>query len=201
MADPHRHLGAVESGDLLGQDAIKASVRAAYREIIGQETGAAAALYDPEQLAALPAGAVAQALGVGNPIRHADLRPGEVVVDLGCGGGIDTILAARAVGPQGRAIGLDILPEMLEAAARHAQAAGATNVEWVQGELEAIPLPDGVADVAIANGTVNLSPRKSRVFAEVFRILRPGGRFVAADIVVDEDLPPEIRTHPAAWAG
>jgi len=201
MADAHRHVGAVESDDLLAQDAIKASVRAAYREIIGQRTDAAAALYAPEQLAGLPAGAVAQALGVGNPIRHADLRPGEVVLDLGCGGGIDTILAARAVGPQGRAIGLDILPEMLEAAARHARAAGTANVEWVQGEIEAIPLPDGAVDVAIANGTVNLSPRKSRVFAEVFRVLRPGGRLVAADIVVDEDLPPEVRTHPAAWAG
>ncbi len=189
------------SDDLLGQEAIKESVRQAYRKIIGKATPVAERLYDPEQLALLPPDAIAQALGVGNPIRAAGLRPGEVVIDLGSGGGIDTILAARAVGPSGRVIGLDMLPEMLEVASRNAAESGVTNVEWLLGHLEEIPLPDESIDVAVSNGVVNLSPRKSRVFAEIYRILRRGGRFVAADIVVDEDLPPEILTNPAAWAG
>ncbi len=192
---------APTSDDLLGQQAITEAVRNAYREVVGKGSTAAARLYDPEQLTLLPRGAIAQALGVGNPIRAAGLTPGEVVIDLGCGGGIDTILAAHAVGPGGKAIGLDMLPEMLEVASRHAAEAGVTNVEWLLGRLEEIPLPDDSVDVVISNGVVNLSPRKSRVFAEIHRILREGGRFVAADIVVDEDLPPEILTNPAAWAG
>lgn len=187
--------------DLMGQAAIKETVRRAYREVVGRASSAAASLYDPEQLALLPPGVIAQALGVGNPVRAAKLRPGEAVLDLGCGGGIDTLLAAHAVGPSGRAIGLDMLPEMLEVAARNGAEAGIANVEWERGELEAIPLPDGSVDVVISNGVVNLSPRKSRVFAEVYRVLRAGGRFVAADIVVDDDLPPEVFTNPAAWAG
>jgi SAM-dependent methyltransferase len=195
------HPAAPVSEDLLGQDAIKDIVRQAYRDVIGARSAVAERLYDPDQLAALPRGAIDQALGVGNPVRAAGLRPGEVVIDLGCGGGIDTILAARAVAPSGRAIGLDMLPEMLEVAARHAEEAGVQNVEWVRGEIEAIPLPGGSVDVAISNGVVNLSPRKSRAFAEIFRILRPGGRMVIADIVVDDDLPPEILTNAAAWAG
>lgn len=195
------HPVAPTTDDLLGQEAIKESVRQAYREVIGKKTTVAERLYDPAQLAILSQGAIDQALGVGNPVRAAALQPGEVVIDLGCGGGIDTILAAHAVGPTGKAIGLDLLPEMLEVAARNAADAGVTNVEWLQGDLEAISLPNGSVDVAVSNGVVNLSPRKSRVFAEVYRILRPGGRFVAADIVVDDDLPPEIFTDPAAWAG
>ncbi len=192
---------APASDDLLAQEAIKELVRQAYREVIGETSTAAQRLYDSAQLALLPPGAIAQALGVGNPIRAAGLGPGEVVVDLGCGGGIDTILAARAVAPDGKAIGLDFLPEMLEAASRHAAGAGVTNVEWLRGELEDIPLPDESVDVAVSNGVVNLSPRKSRVFAEVYRILRRGGRFVTADNFVSDDLPPEILTNPAAWAG
>ncbi len=197
------HRTAEISGDLLGQEAIKDLVRQAYRDIIGKPTAVDAVhrLYDPGQLALLPPGAVAQALGVGNPIRAAGLRPGEVVLDLGCGGGIDTILAACAVGPHGKAWGLDMLPEMLEVASKNAAERGVTNIGWLEGELEAIPLPDESVDVAVSNGAVNLSPRKSRVFAETHRILRPGGRFVTADNFVDEDLPPEILTNPAAWAG
>ena len=197
------HPTAPASTDLIGQEAIRDLVRQAYRQIIGKPTAVEAVrrLYSAEQLAVLPSGAIAQALGVGNPIRAAALRPGEVVIDLGCGGGIDTILAARAVGPDGKALGLDMLPEMLDAASGHAAAHGVPNVEWLRGELEAIPLPDESVDVAVSNGVVNLSPRKSRVFAETFRILRPGGRFVTADNFVDEDLPPEILTNPAAWAG
>lgn len=187
--------------DLLGQHAIKESVRHAYRAVIGTKSTVADRLYDPDQLALLPRGAIEQALGVGNPVRAAGLRPGEVVIDLGCGGGIDTILAAHAVAPAGKAIGLDMLPEMLEVAGRNAAEAGVRNVEWMQGELEAIPLPDRSVDVVISNGVVNLSPRKSRAFAEIFRILRAGGRMVVADIVVDEDLPPQILTSAEAWAG
>lgn len=201
MSHASGHPAAPVNEDLLGQDAIKEIVRHAYREVIGARTAVAERLYDPEQLAVLPRGAVEQALGVGNPVRTAGLRPGEIVIDLGCGGGIDTILAARAVAPTGRAIGLDMLPEMLDVAARNAADAGVRNVQWLRGELEAIPLPEGSVHVAISNGVVNLSPRKSRALAEIFRILKPGGRMVIADIVVDDDLPPEILTNAAAWAG
>lgn len=197
---PHSPM-APASDDLLAQEAIKETVRRAYRDVVGQASRAAERLYDPDQLSLLPPGAVEQALGVGNPIRAATLKLGETVIDLGLGGGIDTILAARAVGATGKAIGLDMLPEMLAVASRHAAEAGVANVEWVHGYLEEIPLPDASVDVVISNGVVNLSPRKSRVFAEIHRILRPGGRFALADIVVDEDLPPEILTNPAAWAG
>lgn len=197
----HIHPGAPAPQDLLSQEAIKDTVRQAYRAVIGTASRAAERLYDPEQLARLPRGAIEQALGVGNPVRAARLRPGEVVIDLGCGGGIDTILAAQAVAPGGRAIGLDMLPEMLAVAARHAAEAGVTNVEWVPGEIEAIPLPDASVDVVLSNGVINLSPRKSRAFAEIHRILRPGGRMVVADIIVDDDLPPEVVTSAAAWAG
>lgn len=197
----HAHGGAQPPEDLLGQETIKELVREAYRAVVGTTTGVAERLYDPEQLARLPRGAVEQALGVGNPVRAAGLQPGEVVLDLGCGGGIDTILAAHAVAPGGRSIGLDMLPEMLEVAARHAAEAGVANVEWMLGEMEAIPLPEASVDVVFSNGVINLSPRKSRAFAEIYRVLRPGGRMVVADIVVDEDLPPEILTSAAAWAG
>ncbi len=196
-AHPHTPRG----GDLIGQAAIKKLVREAYRRAVGKTSTVAERLYDQDQLAVLPAGAIAQALGVGNPVRVARLEPGDVVLDLGCGGGIDTLLAARAVGPTGRAVGLDALPEMLAAAARHATEIGLRNIEWLRGDLEDIPLPDASVDVALSNGAVNLSPRKSRVFAEVHRVLHPGGRLVAADIVMDDDLPPEVFTNPAAWAG
>jgi len=194
---PHAPLG----DDLIGQGAIKDLVREAYRRVVGKTSTIAERLYEPYQLVGLPAGAIAQALGVGNPVLAARLKPGDVVLDMGCGGGIDTLLAAREVGPTGRAIGLDTLPEMLAAAARHAAEIGLGDIEWMLGDLEDIPLPDASVDVALSNGVVNLSPRKSRVFAEVHRVLRPGGRLVAADIIVDEDLPPEIFTNPAAWAG
>jgi len=199
LAPAQRH--TPRGDDLMGQGAIKELVREAYRQVVGKTSTVAERLYDPEQVAFLPPGAIAQALGVGNPVRAARLAPGEVVLDLGCGGGIDTILAARGVRPGGRAIGLDMLPEMLEAAAGHALDARVANVEWLLGDLEAVPLPDDSLDVVISNGVVNLSPRKSRVFAEVCRVLRPAGRMVVADIVMDEDLPPEVMTNPAAWAG
>jgi SAM-dependent methyltransferase len=201
MSDRATHPVAPISDDLLGQEAIKASVSEAYRAVIGTRTTVAERLYDARELAMLPRGAIEQALGVGNPVRAAALRPGEIVIDLGCGGGIDTILAAHAVAPAGKTIGLDMLPEMLDIASRNAAEAGVRNVEWLRGEIEAIPLPDASVDAVISNGVVNLSPRKSRAFAEIFRVLRSGGRMVIADIVVDEDLPPEILTNAAAWAG
>ncbi|HUQ16923.1 MAG TPA: methyltransferase domain-containing protein [Candidatus Saccharimonadales bacterium] len=197
----HPHDLEPRSEDLLGQEALKASVRERYRGIIGDATSIASVLYSPEELQRLPAAAVEAALGVGHPTRWATLRPGEVVVDLGSGGGIDTILAAQHVGPEGRAIGVDTLPEMLERAAANAAVVGVTNIEWRRGELEKIPLSDASVDVVISNGVLNLSPRKGRAIAEMYRVLRPGGRISIADIVLDEDLPPEIMIDPDAWAG
>lgn len=195
------HPVAPTSEDLLNQDAIRAQVRERYREVVGRLTAVANSIYAPAELAGLPRGAVEGALGVNHPVRYAQLALGEVVLDLGCGAGIDTLLAARAVGPSGRAIGLDTLPEMLARAADHAREAALANVQWLRGELEAIQLPDASVDVAISNGVMNLVPRKARAFAEVFRVLRPGGRVALADIVLDEELPPEVMTDPDAWAG
>ena len=196
-----RHPVAPTTPDLLNQNAVHELVADRYRGIVGRATSVAPTLYTPEELAGLPESAIAGALGVGNPVRFANLRAGEVVLDLGSGGGLDTLLAARAVAPGGRAIGLDILPEMLERAARHASDAGVTNVEWRRGEIEDIPLTDGSVDVVISNGVVNLSPRKNRVLLEAFRVLRPGGRVSMSDIIVENDLPPEVIVDPQAWAG
>ena len=198
-AQPHPLAPAGE--DLIGGESLKASVRDRYRDVIGRQSSVADELYAPEELALVPREAVEAALGVGHPIRWAGLRPGETVIDLGCGGGIDTLLAARAVAPGGRAVGLDTLPEMLERAAANAAAAGIPNVEWRRGELEKIPLPDASVDVAISNGVVNLVPRKGRALAEIHRVVRPGGRISLADVVLDEELPPEIMVDPDAWAG
>ena len=196
-----RHPNAPTSDDLLGQDAVRESVRGRYREVIGRQTEVAAQLYSAEELALIPPGAIEAALGVGNPIARAALARGEQVVDLGCGSGIDTLLAARLVGPSGMGIGVDTLPEMLERASANAAAGHITNVSWVRGELEAIPLADARVDVVISNGVLNLSPRKGRAISEMFRVLRPSGRLSLADIVLDEDLPPEVMTDPDAWAG
>lgn len=195
------HPVAPTTPDLLNQDAVHELVAERYRGIVGRPTSVAPTLYSPDELAGLPEGAIAGALGVGNPVRFAALRAGEVVLDLGSGGGLDTLLAARSVAPGGRAIGLDILPEMLERGARHAREAGISNVEWRRGEIENIPLPDGSVDVVVSNGVVNLSPRKSRVLFEAYRLLRPGGRISIADIIVEDDLPPEVIVDPQAWAG
>jgi arsenite methyltransferase len=189
--------------DLLFQSEIKEVVRRAYADIdAGAGRAAAQRLYSEDELEAVPSGAIGWALGVGNPVRHAALQPGEVVLDVGCGGGIDTILAARAVGPSGRAIGLDLLEEMLERARAHAEDAGVAQwTEFVRGEMEDIPLPDSSVDVVISNGVINLSPRKSRVLAEIRRVLRPGGRISVADLTVNDELPTELQTNDAAWAG
>jgi arsenite methyltransferase len=140
-------------------------------------------------------------LGCGNPTALADLRPGEVVLDLGSGGGIDVLLSAGRVGPRGFAYGLDMTNEMLELARRNAAERGVTNVAFLEGEIEHIPLPDASVDVVISNCVINLSADKPRVLREAFRVLKPGGRFAVSDIVVQGTLPATLRANMAAWAG
>lgn len=195
------HAGHIAGSDYLQQDAIRAAVRGTYAEVRPTDRAVAERFYSAAELDGLPDETVRIALGVGNPVRHAALAAGETVVDLGSGGGIDCLLAARAVGPGGRVIGIDFLPEMVERATRAAVETGHPNVRFVPAEIEALPLPDASADVVISNGVINLSPRKVRVLAEAFRVLRPGGRLAVVDLVLEHDLPPEITTHPAAWAG
>ena len=195
------HAGHIAGTDLLQQDAIRDAVRSTYAGIRPTDRRVAERFYDSEELAGLPDETVRLALGVGNPVRNAGLAAGEAVVDLGSGGGIDCLLAARAVGPAGTVIGVDILSEMIERSSRAAAEAGLANARFVQGQIEALPLPDASTDVVISNGVINLSPRKVRVLSEAFRILRPGGRVAIVDLVLEHDLPPEIATHPAAWAG
>ncbi len=156
-------------------------------------------LYDAAQVAGLPSRAVQASMGCGNPTALAQLNPGDVVLDLGSGGGIDVLLSARRVGPTGKAYGLDMTDEMLELAREHQRAAGLENVEFVKGEIEHIPLPDGSVDVIISNCVINLSADKDRVFAEAFRVLRPGGRFAVSDVVVRGAVPPGIRRNIALW--
>jgi ubiquinone/menaquinone biosynthesis C-methylase UbiE len=188
--------------DLLHSTELKDMVRAAYAGIESDTREVAETLYSAEELACVPKSATTRALGVGNHLRHADIAPGEVILDIGCGAGIDCVLAAQRVGPSGRVIGLDFLPEMLERTARVAREAGLSNVETLLGEMESIPLPDNSVDHIVSNGVINLSPRKMRVLAECARVLRPGGKFCVSDLTLDEtELPTEIVTHPSAWAG
>jgi ubiquinone/menaquinone biosynthesis C-methylase UbiE len=190
------------SRDLLHQDEVRTLVRDAYAALDEPSRGVAEKLYSPEELDGVPALAVDHALGVANHLRHARIEPGDTILDLGCGSGIDSILTARRTGPSGEVFALDFLPEMLERTARSALEAGLDNVEPIEGAMEAIPLADASVDVVISNGVVNLSPRKARVLAECARVLRPGGELCIADLTVEEEeLPPEVLTHPAAWAG
>jgi len=183
------------------QDEIHELVADAYRALDTADA-AGTAFYTEEQLASLPAGARQWALGVGNPVAWADLEEGESVVDVGCGAGVDALLAAGAVGPTGQVTGVDVLTEMVERAETFAAEATVGNVAWCRAEMEALPLADASVDVIVSNGAVNLSPRKSRVLAEAHRVLRPGGRLCVADLTIrEEDLPTEILTHPSAWAG
>jgi arsenite methyltransferase len=187
--------------DLMFKDELQLLVGDAYRALEAPG-GPGCRFYTAEQLASLPAGARDWALGVGNPLAWAGLRAGEIVVDLGCGSGIDTLLAAEQVGPTGRAVGVDFLDEMIDRARAFATEAGVTNAAFHHAEMEALPLADGSADVVISNGSINLSARKSRVLAEAHRVLRPGGRLCVADLTIrEEQLPTEILTHPSAWAG
>jgi ubiquinone/menaquinone biosynthesis C-methylase UbiE len=181
---------------------IKDLVREAYRHVPASTAAVAHKLYTSQELAQVPEDAINRALGVANHLRFANIQAGDTILDIGCGGGIDTILAARRTGPAGKVVGLDFLPEMLQRTASAAQQAGLDNVQTLYGEMEAIPLPDASMDLIISNGVINLSPRKARVMAECARVLRPGGGLCVSDFTVDQDqLPPEILTQPAAWAG
>ncbi len=158
-------------------------------------------LYASGETAALPAEAVAASLGCGNPTALAELEPGETVLDLGSGGGIDVLLSARRVGPTGKAYGLDMTDEMLALARENQRKAGVDNAEFLKGEIEAIPLPDDSVDVIISNCVINLSADKDRVFAEALRVLRPGGRLAVSDVVVRGEVPSQIRRSIELWIG
>jgi len=166
-----------------------------------ESTGSAARLYSDQELGDLPNSVTGASLGCGNPTAIAELEPGEVVLDLGSGGGIDCFLAAQKVGAEGQVIGLDMTTDMIKLARRNAKKVGATNVEFRYGEMEEIPLPDESVDVIISNCVINLSPDKDAVFGEAFRVLRPGGRMMVSDMVVNGELSPAIRSQLDAWAG
>ena len=158
-------------------------------------------LYDVSQAGQIPEEAMLASLGCGNPTALAKLNAGETVLDLGSGGGIDVLLSARRVGPAGKAYGLDMTDEMLVLANENKRKSGLTNVEFLKGEIEHIPLPDNSVDVIISNCVINLSANKDRVFTEAFRVLKPGGRFAVSDVVTKGDVPSEIRKSVLAWVG
>ena len=158
-------------------------------------------LYDAAQASQIPEDALKASLGCGNPTALAQLNPGETVLDLGSGGGIDVLLSARRVGPAGKAYGLDMTDEMLALARENQRKAGVTNVEFLKGEIEDIPLPDNSVDVIISNCVINLSADKDRVLSEAFRVLKPGGRFAVSDVVVHGQVPAEVRASVLLWVG
>jgi arsenite methyltransferase len=158
-------------------------------------------LYEQGQTSGIPAEALLASLGCGNPTALAQLNEGEIVLDLGSGGGIDVLLSAKRVGPTGKAYGLDMTDEMLALANENKAKAGAENVEFLKGEIENVPLPDGSVDVIISNCVINLSADKRRVLAEAFRVLKPGGRFAVSDVVVRGDVPPAVRRNMELWIG
>jgi SAM-dependent methyltransferase len=175
-------------------------IRTTYEAATPIGTDVAQVLYAPGELAGVEQGAITWAFGVGNPVRHARLRPGDVVLDVGCGAGIDALIAATRVTPVGRVIAVDMTPAMLDRARRHAAAMKLDNVEWHEALMEALPVPDAAVDVVLCNGVLNLSTRKSRALAEMRRVLRPGGRLALADLVLTESLPEEIQRDATALA-
>src|SRR5438128_4804660 len=190
---------------------IKETVRekygqAALRVLEGEKSGCcgdpiSANLYDAGETAGLPEGAVLASLGCGNPTALGELHEGETVLDLGSGGGIDVLLSAQRVGAKGKAYGLDMTDEMLALARENQRKAGITNVEFLKGEIENIPLPDASVDVVISNCVINLSADKRRVLHEAFRVLKPGGRFAVSDVVVRGELPQAVRRSMELWVG
>ncbi len=158
-------------------------------------------LYGDQDAREVPEAALNASLGCGNPTALAELKSGEIVLDLGSGGGIDVLLSARRVGPTGKAYGLDMTDEMLSLARENQRKAGATNVEFLKGEIEAMPLPDNAVDVIISNCVINLSADKDKVLREAFRVLKPGGRFAVSDVVTRGSLPSEVRANVLLWVG
>ena len=158
-------------------------------------------LYDETETVGLPSEALQASLGCGNPTMLAELRPGETVLDLGSGGGIDVLLSARRVGPTGKAYGVDMTDDMLELARENQRRSGLENVEFLKGDIESVPLPDGSVDVVISNCVINLAADKRRALAEAFRVLRPGGRFAVSDVVVRGEVPADVRRSVELWIG
>jgi SAM-dependent methyltransferase len=191
-------------------DAIRAAVKQSFAQVArspGQEqefpVGPPSARklgYDPQEIVALPTSVTESFCGVGNPLGLGELRPGQAVLDLGSGPGLDSLLAARRVGPTGKVLGLDLCPEMVEKARGNADLLGLHNVQLLRGEIEKLPLPDASVDVVISNGVFNLCPDKPAVLAEAFRVLRPGGRLQMADILLHDDVTPEEVAHKGEWS-
>lgn len=191
----------IQDNTTSSHEEVQQSVRQEYTHRASQSWHIAEYLYTPEELALLPPKATQIALGLDNPVREAHLQPGETVLDLGCGGGIDTLLAAQYVGPRGYATGLDMTPAMVETARINAAMLGLENTHFVEGTIEALPFPDESVDVVLSNGVFNLAPNKDIVFEEARRVLRPHGRLVVADMLLRGDLPASIRDDPKLWSG